>query len=76
MDEEQALDYVKNLGLSPVSIRQMEKATHIFTHIEWHMTGYAVECLAPEGELSWKTSLDIREHHAIPTAFRAFSKKI
>ena len=76
LDESAAADHVRALGLAPVSIVPMESATHIFTHIEWHMTGYAVECAEPAGDLIWKSARDIRENHAIPTAFRAFAKHI
>ena len=76
LNESMAADHVRALGLVPVSIVPMESATHIFTHIEWHMTGYAVECAEPAGDFIWKSAEDIRENHAIPTAFRAFSKHI
>lgn len=76
LDEAAVADHVRTLGLTPVSIVPMENATHIFTHIEWHMTGYAVECAEPAGDFIWKTAQEIRENHAIPTAFRAFSKYI
>ena len=76
LNESMATDHVRALGLVPVSIVPMESAIHIFTHIEWHMTGYAVECAEPAGDFIWKSAEDIRENHAIPTAFRAFSKHI
>ena len=34
--------YSKEIGLAPIRIRPLEKAKHIFSHIEWHMTGYEV----------------------------------
>ena len=74
MDEAAAASYLDALGLVPVSMRPMESAVHIFTHIEWHMTGYAVECATPAGDFVWKRPEEIRAHHAIPTAFRAFAK--
>ena len=40
MDEVTA--YSKEIGLAPIRIRPLEKAKHIFSHIEWHMTGYEV----------------------------------
>ena len=43
MTEQEALDYVKKLNLIPLQIQKLENAKHIFSHIEWHMTGYAVK---------------------------------
>ena len=42
LDERQALGYVRALGCEPLHIRALGEAKHIFTHKEWHMTGYAV----------------------------------
>lgn len=43
MTEQEVLDYVKKLNLIPLQIQKLENAKHIFSHIEWHMTGYAVK---------------------------------
>lgn len=39
---QEALSYVKDRGLSPLRIRSLPPAKHIFTHVEWDMTGYLV----------------------------------
>ncbi|HJC57785.1 MAG TPA: A/G-specific adenine glycosylase [Candidatus Eisenbergiella intestinipullorum] len=38
----EALSLLKEKGLAPIRIRKLPAAKHIFTHREWHMTGYAV----------------------------------
>ena len=38
----EALSFLKEKGLHPIRIRKLPAARHIFTHKEWHMTGYAV----------------------------------
>lgn len=43
-------------------------ATHIFTHIEWRMTGYLVVCGTPFGDYVWTDADAV----ALPTAFRQF----
>jgi A/G-specific adenine glycosylase len=43
LDEKQALQYVRSLGFEPLRIRALGEAKHIFSHIEWHMIGYAVK---------------------------------
>lgn len=34
---------MESLGYRPLHIKQLEEAKHIFSHIEWHMKGYAVK---------------------------------
>ena len=41
--EKEVLDYLESLGYKPLHIKKLEEAKHIFSHIEWHMTGYAVK---------------------------------
>ncbi len=41
-DESAVLAYVRSLGLEPLRLSPLPAAKHVFTHIEWHMTGYAI----------------------------------
>ena len=34
---------VETMGLTPIDWRSRLTAKHIFTHVEWHMTGYALD---------------------------------
>lgn len=38
----EALQEAKRLGASPVRIQALPTARHVFTHIEWEMTGYLI----------------------------------
>lgn len=42
LTQEEALSYAEGLGLSPLRIRPLPHVRHIFTHIEWEMTGWQV----------------------------------
>lgn len=57
-------------------VRDLGKATHIFSHIEWHMQGYVVELQTkPNDEtLVWAKKEEIADY-AIPSAF-SFIKKV
>lgn len=75
LDPEGAADF---LGLRPeqvVSIEPLPKAKHIFTHVEWHMTGYRVISGEPLDESRWiaakKTELE--DTYALPNAFGAYT---
>lgn len=70
--EQESLQALQEWGLSPVQIAPTVDAVHIFTHIEWHMTGYTAECLYPSEAFVWKTAEEILSDYAIPSAFRAY----
>ncbi|HJA92291.1 MAG TPA: A/G-specific adenine glycosylase [Candidatus Eisenbergiella merdipullorum] len=38
----EVIAFLKEKGLNPIRIKKLPAAKHIFTHREWHMTGYAV----------------------------------
>ena len=40
--EENILAYIRKQGYEPVRIQPLCDAKHIFSHVEWHMKGYAV----------------------------------
>ncbi len=52
------------------------KGKHIFSHVEWHMTGFSAEVDEPGGEYLWRTAEEIRRDYAVPTAYRMFLKQL
>ena len=76
LTEEEAFSYLGSLGLSPIAVTPCGDAVHIFTHIEWHMTGYAAECMTPSENFVWQSAEEILEHYAIPSAFRVYTEYI
>lgn len=76
--KERVIEYIKRLGLSPLRIVKLAPSKHIFTHKEWHMTGYAVrvdelEQTSPDGGLFFATPHEIEERCPIPSAFAAYT---
>ncbi len=78
--QEEALALVKQMGLAPVRIEKLAPAKHIFSHVEWHMGGYAVllegtdtEQISPDGGLLFVEAEDAKERYAIPSAFAAYA---
>ena len=67
------------LGVGDISeIKPIPKAKHIFSHIEWHMTGYAVTVgaqPAPEGCI-WATREQLQTEYTLPGAFKAYKKRL
>ena len=70
--ESEVPEAVRELGLAPLSVAPCGNAVHIFTHVEWRMHGYLVECAAPEGAFIWEDAETILWQYAVPTAFRKF----
>lgn len=64
------------LGVAATEAEAIEDAVHVFSHVEWHMRGFAVECREEAGDLVWVTAEQIREEYAIPSAFRTYRKRI
>lgn len=50
-----------------------KRAKHIFTHIEWDMTGYLVKAEAFYPEFVWATAEEIERGYALPSAFKPFT---
>ena len=53
-----------------------KRAKHIFTHIEWHMTGLLVRADAFYPQYEWFTAEAIENSVALPAAFKAFREWI
>lgn len=53
-------------------VLRSKKAKHVFTHVEWHMTGYEIEAKEAFSDMTWVTKEEIDEIYAVPSAFRAF----
>ena len=68
----QALTEAEKLGMHPRELfREVEKK-HIFTHIQWNMTGIYMEVSQQSPQFHWFTTEEIEARAALPTAFRQF----
>lgn len=79
LTRKEVIVYSEDLGLAPVRIRKLEEAKHIFSHVEWHMTGYEILVdelereMHPQAEgLIFADIRELQEKYAIPSAFEAF----
>ena len=71
-NEQQALDQAAAWGASPRHLCYATEKKHIFTHIEWHMQGYYIDCEREAAEFTWVTLAELEEHIPLPGAFRIF----
>ena len=79
LSEDEVLTLVKSYGLAPLFIERLEDSKHIFTHKEWHMTGFAVRVAELEGETDGMLFVErktVEKEYPIPSAFAAYAKYI
>ena len=76
LDAEAVRAALLSRGLSAETIRPCGESKHVFTHVEWHMTGFFVDISRQSGEFEWKSPEEIRSGYAVPTAFRAYQKML
>ena len=69
---QEALAEAEKLGLHPRALHRQLQRKHIFTHIQWNMTGIYMEVSHPAGDFQWFTGEQIQSQAALPTAFRQF----
>ncbi|MDO4870320.1 MAG: A/G-specific adenine glycosylase [Bacillota bacterium] len=85
LPESEIPSHLKGYGFSAVRIRPLPAAKHIFTHKEWHMTGW--EILADEWEehapgdpgaheLFLASASQLRDVYSIPSAFAKYTSQI
>lgn len=76
--EEQVISHLKSLGVMPLRICKLKPAKHIFTHKEWHMTGYLVRVdeLTGMGEYVFVDPAEIKDRYPVPSAYAAYMNLI
>ncbi len=77
---EEVVEYCKSIGLTPVFVKELPAAKHIFSHIEWHMKGFAVRVdeLEKQGpkDFIFAYPEEIQAKYSIPAAFEAYTKYV
>ena len=77
MTAEQVAEHVQALGLEVMQIDQPIKAKHIFTHLEWHMTGYPVRVRSTQpvsDKMTCATLQELGGTYPVPSAHRVFKQ--
>lgn len=79
LTKEEVLTKIKAAGLSVLHIKPVGESKHIFTHKEWHMTGYAIRVDELSGEKGPENYLyverrEAKERYPIPSAYAYYLK--
>lgn len=64
-------DAEQQLGVRLTDLRPLGQARHVFTHLEWHMTGVSART-EDGGTFTWVTPEQLAHDVALPSAFRAY----
>lgn len=73
---EEAIRIASDFGTEPYDLLKTVGRSHIFTHIEWHMTCYLLRCKKPAPEFVWADATQLTGELALPTAFRQFLPEV
>lgn len=78
--KESTLEKVREMGYNPIRMHSLPEAKHIFTHKEWHMSGYRiiVDELSqkPDTDLIFVEHSEAEKHYPMPSAFRAYMELV
>ncbi len=79
--QEEVLAFLHEKGLRILRIQPLPKAKHIFTHKEWHMTGYLVQADelepgTPEKDWLYIEPEEVERTYPIPSAFAAYTEQL
>ncbi len=80
LTRQEAINYIEDMGLVPLKVEPLEDVRHIFSHIEWQMTGYMVrvaqldDMAEPKKGYVFAEAEVSEEKYAIPSAFARYTK--
>lgn len=65
-------EFLNARGISIASLREGKRAKHIFSHVEWRMRAWEIECPEECSGYEWATPEELRTRISLPSAFQAF----
>ena len=76
LSAEEAEEAVRALGGEVLSCVSCGEAKHVFTHVEWRMTGWRLELAEECPGFVWERADEIREQRSVPKAFHYYLKQM
>lgn len=70
----EAKEFLQQEGISFTKVQTFKSAKHIFSHIEWRMSGYLVHLKEEwkEADGVWADASQLEKEYAVPSAFKSF----
>ena len=72
----EAAAWAEAQGLTVTACAPCPPGKHVFTHVEWHMDAWLLDCAEEAGAFLWKSPVEIRDGFSVPIAFRFCLKLI
>ena len=72
MNRSQVKQWLQEHRLETVRLKKSGSYKHIFTHLEWHLTGWLILCRGDNPEFTWATVPELNECYSLPSAFQGF----
>lgn len=76
LNQKEVIEYSRSIGLSPIRVRKLPDAKHVFSHVEWQMKGYEIRVDELEKNCSQEMIFEkeevLKEKYSIPSAFEAY----
>lgn len=76
--ERDVLEWLKKYEILPLRIQPLEESKHIFSHVEWKMTGYMIDVAEldqeKEQDLLFVSIDKIEQEYPVPAAFHAYAE--
>lgn len=76
LSRDEAIKKVQDMKLHPLYVEKLTDAKHVFSHVEWHMTGYMIRVdslTRQEADLLFVDIREAQERYPIPSAFAAYA---
>lgn len=70
--QEEILQITSDWGCQPKQAVPCGEAVHIFTHLQWNMSGWHIRCGKKSDQFIWVSSSDLTAKYSIPSAFRVY----
>lgn len=72
---QEVMDWLNRHGIQAGEAVEQKAQKHVFSHIEWHMQCYEIDCrrvksTLPEEDFIWVREEQLESQYALPTAFR------
>ena len=68
----EAAEQLEHWKLKPVNIERTSEYRHIFSHVEWKMTGFYFTVEEENDQFRWVTEEEMKKEIPLPTAFSYF----
>lgn len=72
LSTQEASDLASKWKTAPKRMKMKYQYTHIFSHVEWKMDAYYMDCDKMSQDFIWATRQELDDIYALPSAFRPF----